>query len=208
MWPGRERDEAVEVMRYEALLNIAFADVPVRSIRCYDMNLRPEELVCARRTHPRIAVGGTEGWENPEYADPSSRSLLEQLLSPPPEPLEEITVDRDLQRVRRRIAESSATAPLAPSRRADFILAVNEALINALEYGAPPRHLRLWRSRAAVVGELSGQGRIQDPLVGNRRPEPGAARGHGLWIVNQTVISSSCAAPGARTTVPVYVRYV
>ena len=36
-----------------------------------------------------------------------------------------------------------------------------------------------------MVCEVRDRGRIEEPLVGRRRPEPGARGGHGLWMANQ-----------------------
>jgi anti-sigma regulatory factor (Ser/Thr protein kinase) len=103
----------------------------------------------------------------------------------PPPVVDEIPVGPDLGRLRHEVASSAATAQLSSSRREDFVLALDEAASNALQFGEAPRTVRLWRSDAHVVGEVAAQGRIEDPLAGRRRPDPSAVRGRGLWIINQ-----------------------
>jgi hypothetical protein len=45
--------------------------------------------------------------------------------------------------------------------------------------------VRIWREDGAVLCEVAGPGRFDDPLAGRRRPLPTEVRGRGLWIVNQ-----------------------
>lgn len=98
--------------------------------------------------------------------------------------MEQIPVTRELWRLRRRVADSKLLAPLSQSRREDFVVAVNEGAINALEHGDEPRTMHLWRKGGTVIADVVARGRVDDPLAG-RRPEPEAIRGRGLWIASQ-----------------------
>nr|WP_244187901.1 MEDS domain-containing protein [Streptomyces regalis] len=58
VWTGRTDLETREWMRYESLLNIAFADSGHWILCPYDTRVLPEDVVAtARRTHPELAVG-------------------------------------------------------------------------------------------------------------------------------------------------------
>jgi anti-sigma regulatory factor (Ser/Thr protein kinase) len=208
MWPGREAEEFDEVNRHESLVNLAFADLPGRSLCVYDAGRLPKAaLAGAERTHPRIVDADGKARESGTYIDPRFDPHAAQALAAPTAPVEEISLTGDLARVRRRIGASPAVAPLPQARREDFLLAANEAAINALEYGRPPRRLRLWRTRRAVVAEVTGQGGIEDPLAGRRRPTPGAGRGRGLWLVNQVCDLVQLRTRAGQTTLRIHMRF-
>lgn len=207
MWPGRGPEEVDEVIRHESLVNLAFADAQGQSLCAYDAErLPPAALAGAERTHHRIAQPDGATRSSSSYVDPLFDEAPEPPLPAPPAAVEEICVTEDLARVRRRIGASRATAPLSAGRREDFVLAANEAAINALEYGRAPRRLRLWRSDEAVVAEVTGQGGIEDPLAGRRRPDPGARRGRGLWLVNQVCDLVELRSRAGQTTLRMHVR--
>jgi hypothetical protein len=115
-------------------------------------------------------------------------------------------VSEDLSQMRRRIEASRAACALSRRQRGDFVLALNEAMTNALKYDAPPRAVRLWRSGPHVIGEVVGCGRIEDPLAGRRRPSPIATRGRGLWMVNQLCDLVQLRSTGCRTTLRMHMR--
>lgn len=186
MWPGRDPVEATEVIRHEALVNHALADAPVTALCAYDVSALPACLLAAvEENHHSLIDAGVgcrassapakplEVWENPGPE-----------LSEPEEPVE-LPVTEDLSRLRVQIQESQVLDPLPRERRPDLVLAISEAAANALRYDHPPRTLRLWRNDHRVVAEVSGAGRIEDPLSGRRRPCSQASRGWGLWVINQ-----------------------
>jgi anti-sigma regulatory factor (Ser/Thr protein kinase) len=187
VWPGRSEAETTEALRHESLVNSVLATSDARIVCVYDTGLLGETtLDAARRVHPHVGSTARRLRTSPDYVEdgPGERQLRNGLDRPYP-PVEEIPVTVDLAVLRHRVASSRLTAPLSGPRREDFLLAVNEAAANALEYGEAPRIARLWRNGASVIGEVVARGRIDDPLVGRRRPDPRAVRGRGLWIVNQ-----------------------
>jgi anti-sigma regulatory factor (Ser/Thr protein kinase) len=185
-WAVRSGPERAELCHHEVLLNLAFAGSGLRMLCAYDADaVGREVLSCAERTHARITSGG-QIRESAHYRASSGRPAdCQKPLSPPPVAVEELPVGPDLSRLRQDVGSSPATAPLSGSRREDFVLAIDEVATNALEYGGPPRTLRLWREAGHVVGEVTSRGRVEDPLAGRRRPDPRASRGRGLWIANQ-----------------------
>ena len=153
----------------------------------YDVAAADRGVVAeARRTHPQLVSLVGRRSDNPDYVAPfGGDGDLRRGLEEPRPPVEEIPVTRELGSLRKRVASSAVTARLSGSRREDLVLAVNEAAINALEYGQAPRIARLWRRGTSVVAEVVARGRVEDPLAGRRNPEPHASRGRGLWIANQ-----------------------
>src|ERR1700735_3744661 len=66
-WPARSPEELREVIRNEALINLALADVPVHLLCPYDN--RPGNVLIGSvlRTHPEVSQGGRR-WPSRSYA--------------------------------------------------------------------------------------------------------------------------------------------
>ena len=208
LWPGRSPAETEEVLRHEALVETALGTSPAKLLCAYREDLLP---ACARasleRSHERIC--GTDGTVRERTAEPHSVSDLlagGRPLEPPCEPIEQLPVTGDLHQMRKQAAASRAASDLSSERRNEFVLAINEGASNALEYGKPPHALRLWRRGGEVIGEVSGGGQIEDPLVGRRRPAPSALRGRGLWMVNQLCDLVELRSHRSRTTLRMHKR--
>ena len=73
---------------------------------------------------------------------------------------------------------------LPPERADDLVLAVNEAAANSIRHAHGQGTLRVWAEDGHVVCEVADEGRIRDPLVGRRRPEPTPANSRGIWLIN------------------------
>ncbi|WBB81655.1 ATP-binding protein [Micromonospora sp. WMMD882] len=92
-----------------------------------------------------------------------------------------------LSRVRHEVGRRLAEAGLPEQEAEDFLLAVNEAMANALRHGPGSGHLRLWRD-GSVVCEVADtglgfpDGPPQRPL---RPPGPRQQGGRGLWLAQQ-----------------------
>lgn len=207
LWPGRTEAETVEVMRHEALVNLAYP-APAATIVCaYDTDsLGPSIVAEAERRHPWIVRPDGLGCNSPSYAPPAGEDQLVNSLEPPQPPVEEIRVTRDLAGLRRQMASSALLMPLSAARRDDFILAVDEAATNALEHGEEPRFTRMWRTDASVVAEVVAAGQLDDPLAGRCRPPGAASRGRGLWIVNQLCDLVQLRQDGALTRLRLHMR--
>jgi anti-sigma regulatory factor (Ser/Thr protein kinase) len=208
IWPGRSQAELVEVLRHEALVEAAFAEAPVKLICVYE---EPPLPACARtwleRSHH--ALGRARGSLQERALKPHPVSELLDVgppLEAPCGPVERVPVTRDLSMMRRQVRASRAASLLPPSRCQEFVLAVSEAAANAIQYGQPPQALRLWRRDGTVIGEVVGRGRIEDPLVGRRRPAATAIRGRGLWMVNQLCDLVELRSSRTRTTLRMHKR--
>lgn len=187
LWPGRRAAERTEVVRHEALLNLARPGGSPRLLCVYgDDALDAEAAQAVERTHPRVSGPGPVRRASPSFTHPEQTlRATERRLAPPEEPIEELPITEDLQAVRQRVSSSLLAEALPDERREDFVLAVNEAATNALKYDHPPRRVRLWRSGPYLVGEVAARGEIDDPLAGRLPPSPAAVAGRGLWMVHQ-----------------------
>lgn len=140
LWRGRSEAEVAEVLCHEALVNRAFADTDVQLLCAYDVETTDRPVLAdARRTHPQLVSLDGARSASPDYVAPFGlHGDLGAALEEPRPPVEEIPVTRELRSLRQRVASSAVTASLPGSRREDLVLAVNEAAINALEYGHAP----------------------------------------------------------------------
>jgi MEDS: MEthanogen/methylotroph, DcmR Sensory domain len=66
-WPGRSPEELREVIRHEALVNLALADLPVSVLCPYDVRLGTGLIASVERTHPALTGGGRR-WPSSSYA--------------------------------------------------------------------------------------------------------------------------------------------
>lgn len=200
IWPGHSDAAITEAIRHERLVNSVLATTDALIVCAYDMQLLSDATVEAvRRAHPQIASTGRGLRDTPDYIVEDAAGHLRNGLERAEPPVEEIAVTPDLSDLRDRVASSRLTASLSDRQREDFVLAVNEVAANALEYGQAPRVARLWRAGASVVAEVVARGRIDDPLIGRRPPDPHAVRGRGLWIVNQLCDLVQLRQDGPRT---------
>jgi anti-sigma regulatory factor (Ser/Thr protein kinase) len=114
---------------------------------------------------------------NPEGADDRPTECL-------------LTVGFDLARlgeVRHQVRRRLAEAGLPEQQAGDFLVAVSEAMANALRHGAGNGTLRLWRN-GLVVCEVSDDGTGFPDGPPDRplhRPGPRQPGGRGLWLAQQ-----------------------
>jgi anti-sigma regulatory factor (Ser/Thr protein kinase) len=120
----------------------------------------------------------------------STRALPHELSGAPlPEPARvDIEFDFDLSmlsEVRAVVRAHAEGFGLDPDRIAGLELAASEIATNSVTYGGGHGNLRAWTGPTGFVCELRDAGRIDQPLVGRTRPEPGQASGYGLWLAQQ-----------------------
>ncbi|GGW20669.1 anti-sigma regulatory factor [Streptomyces capoamus] len=186
IWVGRTPAETREATRHEALINLAFAGRTATVLCPYDTALPEPVLAQAHRTHPVVGDGG--GYRpSPDYAGPEQ--VCRECDAPLPEPAAPLVLDFDeggLADVRAAAGNWADAAALPPRRRTDWLLAVNEATGNSVRHGGGRGTLRLWRTAGTLVAEVRDRGRLTDPLVGRRRPDPlSPAGGRGVWMMHQ-----------------------
>ena len=188
IWAARSAHELVECQRHESLLNYAFADAEGFRLLCpYDTAALDADVIAeAERSHPRIAENGIERYsENyrggAESAAPSSEPLPEPQTVVHGLPFNAEMVDA----VRRAVDRHAIRVGLDDARREDLVLAVNEIATNSVRHGGGYGRLRLWAEDDTLVCEIRDRGRIDAPLAGRVRPQPGQPGGYGLWLAHQ-----------------------
>jgi anti-sigma regulatory factor (Ser/Thr protein kinase) len=186
IWPGRSPAELVEATRHEALINLAFAEVPATILCPYDASGLPRSVLDnAERTHPVLLASGGE-FVSPNYTDPlvlwRAREWPLAAPAPPPAPH---PVGPRLARTRELAAARPREAGLDEDRVGDVVLAVDEAATNALVHGSGVPALRIWSEGEEVVCEVANEGTLTEPLAGRRRPRPDSPSGRGVWLMNE-----------------------
>jgi anti-sigma regulatory factor (Ser/Thr protein kinase) len=184
IWSTRSDDELVECQQHEQLLNHAFPATTPFHLRCpYDVDTLGAAVVDeAIRSHPHLA--GSDS--NPGHVALDRRSLLRSPLDRPPAGGLSVPLDVGaLRTVRHEVADQATVAGFSAVRRDDIALVASELATNALRHGGEPRTLRSWSGPAHLVVEVCDGGRLEDPLVGRRRPELESSGGRGLWLVHE-----------------------
>jgi anti-sigma regulatory factor (Ser/Thr protein kinase) len=91
----------------------------------------------------------------------------------------------NLSEVRSLAEKQARMAGLPDARVADFVIAVSEVAANTVRHARSPGFMEIWRDADEIVCEIRDAGVIADPRAGREPPPPGAAGGHGLWLVHQ-----------------------
>ncbi|MEA2389600.1 MAG: hypothetical protein QOG41_2373 [Thermoleophilaceae bacterium] len=183
--PCSSHEEWDTWVRYEAIINRAFADRPVSLVCTCDSRLIPEHVLDSMRsTHPLLLGNGRE--RNPDYHDPAD---VVQRFAPTPEPVPEVhdvPLDGDARALRDALARELADAGVPPDQADGMIVAVSEVVVNAERHGGGVRTLRVGADDARFVCEVSDAGvGLEDPLAGFVPPSAPAGSGAGLWVARQ-----------------------
>ena len=210
IWSGRSEAELVECHRHEALLNLAFAEAAPLSLLCpYDTAaLDPEVIAGARCSHPTVVDDGARHASvcllRPRFArGRRSRSRC-------PSRARRCTSSSSSRTISPTSAASSRGAHAPPGleheRGEDVVLAVNEVATNSVRHGGGGGTLRAWQEPDALICEVRDRGRLEDPLVGRRRPSGAQVGGYGLWLANQVCDLVQLRSHEHGSTVRVHMR--
>jgi anti-sigma regulatory factor (Ser/Thr protein kinase) len=185
-WPLDSAAGVRDWARHEAVINLAFAGLPVTFACPYDAGSLPPEIIDhAEHTHPSILTSGGSS-DSPSYAEPDvfCESLDGQVPLRTGLPAMQMPFDRgNLHAVRELVAEEGSAAGLSGNRLFELMLAVDEIATNAVLHGASPANLKLWREPGELIWEVADTGPgIADPLVGQLAPDSSAPGGRGLWM--------------------------
>jgi anti-sigma regulatory factor (Ser/Thr protein kinase) len=207
VWPGRSAGERQEAARHEALVNLAFREVPATIVCLYDTTALPRSVIAdAAATHPVILSEGREQASTSyrEPAEPPAR--CNRMLAPPPRQSCELRYHRDLRPVRSFVAKAAQQAGLSSPRAADLVLAISELAANTLRHTRAGGTLHVWRSSGALICQVQDTGQITDPLAGRRSQSADAPGGKGLWLVNQVCDLVQIRTRTGSTTIRLHMR--
>jgi anti-sigma regulatory factor (Ser/Thr protein kinase) len=174
--------------RYEAAVNHAYDEFPLRSMCAYDTRTTPRAVLDdVARTHPFVATPGGGRQVNPGYVDPPTFLAAPRAMVPDPiqdaEPLVELSDPRP-QVARRAVVEANKTE-LPDAEIDDLVLAVSEMVENTLRHGRRPARLRIWSDAEHMVVTVHDAGPgPTDPFAG-LVPAERETGGRGLWLTHQ-----------------------
>jgi hypothetical protein len=171
-------------LRYEAIIERAFAGQPIWLTCGYDSRAVPPEVVDgAWRAHREVHW---HGWrENPLYKDPAA---IVRSLEPAHDELpglRELPLVRDTSGFRKLLARELAADGVTHVAAAEMVEAAVAVLLNAERYGCGLRLLRAGRVGERFVCEISDAGPgLGDPFAGWVPPRRRGAPA-GLWNARQ-----------------------
>ena len=185
----RAASSADAFLRWEAAVNVLYADYPASILCPYDATrLSDETLTQARATHPDLLEGGrlapSAGFTDPATflegrarSHPARAAAGESWRLRGPE---------DLGEVRRHVRDAARREGLGEAAGADLALAADEIAANAILHGEPPRSFQVVRDGADLLCAVRDAGPgPADPLAGFRTPDRRRGDGRGLWLANQ-----------------------
>jgi anti-sigma regulatory factor (Ser/Thr protein kinase) len=208
IWAERNANELVECQHHESLINAAFTDAEGFRLVCpYDTQALPDWVIQeAYCSHPAI-VDGDDSTESVFYRghDHAGHAFGDRLPEPPTMRhllrFETFT----LSAVRRFTERRAARAGLREQKKDDVVLAVNELATNSVRHAGGHGVVRSWRQGDALLFEVSDRGRINEPLVGRKRPDVFEPGGQGLFLVNQICDLVQVRSSAAGTVVRLHV---
>jgi anti-sigma regulatory factor (Ser/Thr protein kinase) len=184
-WAARSGAGQCEAVRHEALVNLAFAAVPVRVLCTYDSaRLDPCIVRSAESTHPVLVRQGRAGL-SPVYGAGMVPDECDRPLPVPPDGAAALAYGADLAAPRAFTARHAASLGLPADRVVDLVLAVGELAANTFRHTDRGGVLAIWAAGNELVCQVQDSGHITDPLAGRRRLTADAGGGHGLWLVHQ-----------------------
>ena len=176
--------------RYESAINHAYDDFPLWSMCAYDRRTTPAHVLAdVDRTHPRTARPDGTHAVSEAYTDPVT--YLSEPRPAPPDPVQATPPVADLTAPTpgaARQAVRAANRGIVPDDDLeDLVVAVSEAITNAMVHGRPPVAMRVWTGADRIVVTVSDGGAgPKDPFAGLLPATDRATGGRGLWIVHQS----------------------
>lgn len=175
--------------RYEAVVNHAYGEFPLWKLCPYDRRITPGAVLAdVERTHPYLATGDGGHQVNDRYEDP--RTFLAS-RSGAPDPIEvhppAVTLAEPTPAAARgAVAALADHAAVDPESVDGLMVAVSEAISNAILHGESPILLRAWAAPDRLVVAVSDAGPgPADPFAGLMPCTSGDCGGLGLWIAHQ-----------------------
>ncbi|MFI5908224.1 anti-sigma factor RsbA family regulatory protein [Dactylosporangium sp. NPDC051541] len=174
--------------RYESAVNEVYDEFPMYGLCPYDTRTAPPEILAdVQRTHTHMV--GADGHRRPSGMYQPPRQFLTTGVTSWPEPLQASApavelLDPTPAQGRGAAAALEATAALSADEFEGLVVAVSEAVTNAVRHGRAPVRLRGWArpGRAVVTVTDAGPGPV-NPVAGLMPDrEPG---GLGLWLMHQ-----------------------
>jgi anti-sigma regulatory factor (Ser/Thr protein kinase) len=206
-WAARTGPEQCEVIRHEALVNLAFAGTPVTILCPYDTERLDAGVIrSAEPTHPVLIRDGHAG-PSPAYgAGAAVPGECDRPLPGPPDRAAVLAYRADLSLVRAFAARHARNAGLVPDRAVDLVLAVGELAANTFRYTDASGLAAIWTAADELICQIQDTGHITNPLAGRCQVAADAGGGHGLWMVHQVCDLVEVRTRPGRTVIRLHMR--
>lgn len=205
-WPERSPAEVAECDHHEALLNLAFGDVPTFSLMClYDVSTLATEIVGKVGHYHRHVTKGAQRTPSADfYSDQNGGGMFAAPLPPRPtsHSRHEFSVP-SLGAFRRYIGQRAVAAGFSSAAGDELVLVANEIATNSVRYGGGSGAAYLWVENGRLVFEIVDAGQITNPLVGRIKPRVDDGT-YGLWLANQLCDLVQIRSDSAGTVVRVH----
>ncbi|HVD39080.1 MAG TPA: anti-sigma factor RsbA family regulatory protein, partial [Solirubrobacterales bacterium] len=184
VWASRSEAALEECCRHESILNVAFKGAAWDLLCPYDAaSIGDDILEKVAHSHP---VLNREGRREPSASFATEPDFFSGPLPPPAVRPEVFHFELSgLGEVRHRAAAAAEQAGMDATEVADLATATGELAANSVMHGGGSGTLRLWREGERLLAEVEDRGRIEDPLVGQVRPDVAQEGGRGLWLANR-----------------------
>jgi anti-sigma regulatory factor (Ser/Thr protein kinase) len=91
----------------------------------------------------------------------------------------------DLHDLRAQVAAAATAVGLSERRTSDLVAAASELAANSVLHGGGRGLATIWGDHGVAFVEVADAGRITDPEVGTRLPDPSVEHGRGLYIAHR-----------------------
>lgn len=184
LWDARTAEQRRETIRHEALINLAFSDIPISVLCPYD-EAWPDAGIAASAglTHPMLIRDGSAQPSAAYDAAAVFPAGCDEPLGPVPDGSAVLAYRDDLHMVRAFVAGHASGAGVDQRRAGDLVIAISEVAGNTYRHTSAGGRLSIWATADEVLCQVEDTGHISDPLVGRRHPDPGG--GQGMWLLHQ-----------------------
>jgi len=186
VWPGRSPAEMGEAARYDALVDLALADLPATMICPFAAaSLPPPALSEAARAHPWLLQQDAVVPNSQYSAESTTPEAMGMPMPEVPAGADVVRYSTDLRPVRAMVTMACQRAGLSAMRATDMTLAISELAANTLRHTSAGGIAQTWECDGELLCQISDGGHITDPLAGIRRRAGDQPGGQGLWLVHQ-----------------------
>jgi anti-sigma regulatory factor (Ser/Thr protein kinase) len=114
----------------------------------------------------------------------------------------------DVTKLRRAVAEQAESCGLSGPRLDDFVLAVHESVVNAVEHAGGHGYLKLWTVNGVIRSETTdhGSGIPDDYVAARHRPSELGYTGRGIYLIRRLCDTADFHTSPLGTTVRLTMR--
>jgi anti-sigma regulatory factor (Ser/Thr protein kinase) len=193
-------------VRFEAMANEVYRPYGYRWACLYDTrDYSAQTLRQVRQVHPQLLQPGGRARSNGQYLEPSRYVTQAEPLPRPPAAVQldfEVTDPGELPWGRRLLRGWAEIRGMGREDADDVVIAIGEAVTNAVEHGTPPVRVRAWTADGLARVRVHDQGTTPIPATaGYRRPTHEFDRGYGLWVARQLADVVTTYSDRAGTTI-------